>query len=574
MTTIRVASAQINTTVGDIAGNCKLVGDSIEHARALGVDIVVFPELSITGYPPEDLLLSEYFIRSNRKALDKLVERCRDIAAVIGIVDFDEDADGNIECIYNAAATIVDRRIVAVYHKHQLPNYGVFDELRYFNSGATCHVVDINGTPVGINICEDVWVTPGPGDVQGDAGARIILTLNSSPYEIGKLQKRIDLVTSLAKRNNAYAIYTNQVGGQDELVFDGSSIFAGPQGEVLAIAPRFREALVPIDIKIADDSTSVEPHGTPNNVTIVTAPLFSTRAKPSIPELSDRIEDDIGEVYEALILGTRDYVRKTGFQKIAVALSGGIDSAIVACIAVDAIGNENVVGVAMPSRYSSEASLVDAQQLADNLLIPLWRIPIEPAHRAFESMLSEQFEGTQPNTAEENVQSRIRGNVMMTIANKFGWLILTTGNKSEMATGYATLYGDMAGGFAIIKDIPKQMVYLLSQYRNQIDKDPPIPPNIISKAPSAELKPDQFDSDSLPDYDTLDPLLKAYVEERQSPEQILGQTDIDPETANRVIQMVDRNEYKRRQSPPGIKITGLAFGRDRRMPIASKWRHY
>lgn len=582
MPNIRVASAQINTTVGDIAGNCNLIADAIDEARSIGTDIVAFPELSITGYPPEDLLLSQHFVRTNRRALDDIANHCQNIAAMIGIVDYDEDDSGNIKNIYNAAAIIVDTQIVAIYHKNQLPNYGVFDELRYFTPGTTAHITDINGIPTGVNICEDIWITPGPGDTQCIAGAKLILTLNSSPYEIGKLQTRIDLVTSLAKRHGAHVVYANQVGGQDELVFDGSSIFAGPKGEVLAIAPRFQESVTAIDIEIADTSLPfAKRKGTREqsdrrgcSTTKLTAPHFSPATKPNLPSPNTTPTDDVSQVYAALTLGTRDYIHKTGFQKVAIALSGGIDSSIVACIAADAIGHENIVGVAMPSRYSSEGSIVDAQDLADRLNIPLWRVPIEPAHDAFEQMLAETFHETEPNTAEENVQSRIRGNVMMTIANKFNWLVLTTGNKSEMATGYATLYGDMAGGFAVIKDIPKQLVYQLSEYRNSIDDNPPIPQSVIDKPPSAELRPDQLDVDSLPDYDILDPLLKAYVEQRKSPEEILPQLEnIDQQTAARIIRTVDINEYKRRQSPPGVKITGLAFGRDRRMPIASRWRH-
>ena len=573
MTSLRVASAQINTTVGDIAGNCELISDAIEKARNIGADIVAFPELSITGYPPEDLLLSEHFIRVNREALDALADKCAGIAAVIGIVDFDEDEHGSIRNIYNAAAIVVDRQIVAIYHKNELPNYGVFDELRYFTPGTTCQVIDINGVPVGVNVCEDIWVHPGPGDAQCIAGAKLILTLNSSPYEIGKLQTRIDLVTSLAARHGAYVVYTNQVGGQDELVFDGSSIFAGPEGKTLAVAQRFEEEVSAIDIDIPD-SVASDCRIAHDGVSKVVAPSFEPPQHIEIAAPNPVALDDISQVYAALKLGTRDYILKTGFSKVAIALSGGIDSSIVACIAADAVGAENIVGVAMPSRYSSEGSLIDAQGLADRLDIPLWRLPIEPAHAAFEQMLSETFQGIEANTAEENVQSRIRGNVMMTIANKFGWLVLTTGNKSEMATGYATLYGDMAGGFAVIKDIPKQMVYELAEYRNSIDDHPPIPQSVIDKPPSAELRPDQLDVDSLPAYSELDPLLKAYVEDRRSSEQIYADIDnVDVATAKRIIQMVDRNEYKRRQSPPGVKVTGLAFGRDRRMPIASRWRH-
>ena len=574
MPTLRVASAQINTTVGDIAGNCGLIADAIYEARGIGADIVAFPELSITGYPPEDLLLSEHFVRVNRDALEELAEKCAEICAIIGIVDFDESDDGSIKHIYNAAAVVANKKIVTIYHKNELPNYVVFDEMRYFEPGTTCQVIDINGVPVGVNVCEDIWVTPGPSDLQCVAGAKLIFTLNSSPYEIGKLQTRIDLVTGLAARHGAYVVYTNQVGGQDELVFDGSSIFADPSGETIAIAPRFKQAVSAVDLEISDADPLAPTPPTTDRVPRISVPRFTPAERVLLNRLDADAIDDVSQVYAALTLGTRDYIHKTGFGKVAIALSGGIDSSIVACIAADAIGPENIVGVAMPSRYSSEGSLIDAQDLADRLGIPLWRVPIEPAHAAFEQMLAESFKGTSPNTAEENVQSRIRGNVMMTIANKFGWLVLTTGNKSEMATGYATLYGDMAGGFAVIKDIPKQMVYELAEYRNGVDDRQPIPRSVIDKPPSAELRPDQLDVDSLPPYEQLDPLLKAYVEERRSSEEIYSDLNrVDVPTAKRIIQMVDRNEYKRRQSPPGVKVTGLAFGRDRRMPIASRWRH-
>ena len=595
MPTIRVASAQINTTVGDIPGNCKLITDAIDEARSIGADIVAFPELAITGYPPEDLLLSQHFIRTNKHALDNISEKCCNIAAIIGIVDFDDDKNGNIKNIYNAAAIIVDRDIVNIYHKNQLPNYGVFDELRYFTPGTKCQIVEINGIPVRINICEDIWVSPSPGDAQCTIRPKLIFTINSSPYEIGKLQTRIDIVTSLAKRHQAYAIYTNQVGGQDELVFDGSSIFAGPEGETIAIAPRFKEAITAIDIDTASTPHASQSESSINSSSLseqdkylnhkeetrlttappkIVAPRFTPTVKTELPPSYNSPIDDISQVYAALTLGTRDYILKTGFQKATIALSGGIDSSIVACIAVDAIGQKNIVGVSMPSRYSSKGSVIDAQKLTEQLKIPLWQIPIEPAHVAFEQMLREIFHSADPNTAEENVQSRIRGNVMMTIANKFNWLVLTTGNKSEIATGYATLYGDMAGGFAVIKDIPKQLVYQLAEYRNAISERPPIPKSVINKPPSAELRPHQLDADSLPPYEILDPLLRAYVEERESSEEILANLDnIDQRTAVRIIQMVNINEYKRRQAPPGVKVTGLAFGRDRRMPIASRWRH-
>ncbi len=581
MKSLRVASAQINTTVGDIDGNCDLILGAVEEARSTGCDIIAFPELCVTGYPPEDLLLSERFIRENRSALDRVAKGCRGIAAAIGMVDFEEDDSGHITKVFNGAAIVADGDILAIYHKNHLPNYGVFDELRYFTPGDKCHLVDINGVPIGINVCEDIWVEPGPADAQCLAGAKVIFTLNSSPYEAGKLHTRLSIVSNLAKRYGAYAVYTNQVGGQDELVFDGGSIFVGPDGETLAIAPRFEEAVTALDLDISEtqhsESNSSQLDARPIPITVNP---FATKEKLALPKIEEAELDTLDEIYAALVMGTRDYISKTGFQKVAIALSGGIDSSLVACIGVDAIGAQNVTGVSMPSRYSSEGSIADAQVLADRLKIPLWRVPIEPAHAAFDDMLESAFEGTEPNVAEENVQSRIRGNVMMTIANKFGWLVLTTGNKSEMATGYATLYGDMAGGFAVIKDIPKQTVYELAERRNEVGNDNPIPRSVIEKPPSAELKPDQTDQDSLPPYSVLDRILHAYIEERKSAEEIIRDEEAivqgeaaDADTVIRIVGMVDRNEYKRRQSPPGVKITGLAFGRDRRLPIASRWRH-
>ena len=505
--------------------------------------------------------------------------------AAIGFVDRVESADDTMPNLYNAAAIATGGEMVAVHHKWHLPNYGVFDERRYFQPGDACQVIDIDGIKVGFSICEDIWVRPGPADAQCGAGADLIVCLNASPYELGKLDTRIELMRAFASRYGAAGVYVNQVGGQDELVFDGASFVIAPDGELHAVVPQWQESVMAIDVPVKAgprqsgcETVDVNNRQVAHVSTSVGASLSD--AKPALEVPSATMMGRHEDIYSALVTGTRDYVRKTGFSKVAVAISGGIDSALVAVIAADALGAENVVGVNMPSRYSSVGSVSDSETLAANLGIPLWDIPIEPAHEAFDSMLAATFSGTAPNTAEENVQARIRGNVMMTIANKFGWLVLTTGNKSEMATGYATLYGDMAGGFAVIKDIPKQLVYELAEYRNAAAPDnPPIPRAIIDKPPSAELKPDQTDQDSLPDYEVLDAILAAYVEQRKSPEQIieeLAPTWYDAraslaQTVQRVVGMVDRNEYKRRQAPPGIKITGLAFGRDRRMPIASGW---
>ena len=566
MDSIRVAVAQLNTAVGDISGNTERIADAIRRARGLECDLVAVPELAVTGYPPEDLLLSDEFVSANLAALDQIVAETHGIFAAIGFVERVESSDGGAPELYNAVAVAVDGRIVSVHRKHHLPNYGVFDERRYFTPGDTADVVNVRGVQVGFSICEDIWVQPGPADTQCESGARLLVSLNASPYEVGKLGDRFNLLRRVTRGNSAAGVYVHQVGGQDELVFDGASFVIAPDGSLHAVAPQWQEGVFAFDVPLMPDGQATQGDQ-----------LMSGHVSGPGITLLDYHED----IYAALVVGTRDYVRKTGFSKVAVAISGGIDSALVATIATDALGADNVVGVNMPSRYSSDGSMTDSEQLAAKLGIPLWDIPIEPAHSVFEDMLASTFAGTDPNTAEENVQARIRGNVIMTVANKFGWLVLTTGNKSEMATGYATLYGDMAGGFAVIKDIPKGLVYELARHRNSTDAaNPPIPQAIIDKPPSAELRPDQTDQDSLPDYDTLDAILAAYVEERKSAAQIvdlLAADGTDSERAEmsatvaRVVAMVDRNEYKRRQSPPGVKITGLAFGRDRRMPIASGW---
>ena len=585
MDSIRVAVAQLNTVVGDAPGNAAKAADAIDKARALQCEIIALPELCVTGYPPEDLLLSDAFIDANLVAVNQLAAKTRDIVAAIGFVDREESADESTPKLYNAAAIATGGELTSVHHKWHLPNYGVFDERRYFQPGHACQVIEVDGIKVGFSICEDIWVQPGPADAQCLAGANLVVCLNASPFELGKLDARVELMRAFATRYGAAGVYVNQVGGQDELVFDGASFVIAPDGELHAVAPQWQETVVAFDVPIktrpkqrCNGSEEIEGREVEHVAISVGARLRDDKRALDAP--STTMMGHHEDIYCALVTGTRDYVRKTGFSKVAVAISGGIDSALVATIAADSLGAENIVGVTMPSRYSSAGSVSDSETLATNLGIPLWNIPIEPAHDAFDSMLAAAFSGTAPNTAEENVQARIRGNVMMTIANKFGWLVLTTGNKSEMATGYATLYGDMAGGFAVIKDIPKQLVYELAEYRNAASPDnPPIPQAIIDKPPSAELKPDQTDQDSLPDYEVLDAILAAYVEQRKSPERIVDELaprwDGDrvslAQTVQRVVSMVDRNEYKRRQAPPGVKITGLAFGRDRRMPIASAW---
>ncbi len=541
MTKFRAALAQINTTVGDLRGNTAKIIEYIDRARAEGADLVSFPELTITGYPPEDLLYKHNLIRDNRACLDELIEHSTGIAVVVGFVDRDEE-------LFNAAAVIQDRKLLGVYHKVHLPNYGVFDEQRYFQSGSECPVFDINGTCVGVNVCEDIWYESGPTNVQSKAGARVIMNINGSPYHRGKGRFREQMLADRARDNGVYVFYTNLVGGQDELVFDGGSCVFSPSGDVLARGKQFEEDLLLVDINPDATHPAVDPN-----------------PEPALADLE--------EVYEALTIGTRDYVRKNGFEKVVIGLSGGIDSTLTATIAADALGPENVVVVTMPSRYSSEGSIADSDILAKNLGVKLWNISIEDMFQSSLDSLDPLFAGTGSGVAEENLQARMRGNLLMAISNKFGWLVLTTGNKSEMAMGYGTLYGDMAGGFAVIKDVPKVLVYELAETRNARDPSPVIPQSVIDKEPSAELRPDQKDTDSLPPYSVLDPVLEAYVEQDKSPADIISM-GFDEEMVKRVIKAVDRNEYKRRQAAPGVKITPRNFGRDRRMPIVNWYRGF
>ena len=577
MRTFRLALAQVNPTVGDLEGNTRKVLESIEAARALRADLVAFPELVIPGYPPEDLLLKPSFIQENRKALDRVVAQSQDIALVVGFVDAQDNE------LFNAAAVAWNGQLVGIYHKLYLPNYGVFDEDRYFKPGRLCPVYTIQGASVGVNVCEDIWYALGPVPVQRDAGAQIIVNINGSPYHAGKGRYREQMLATRATDNGVYIAYVNTVGGQDELVFDGASAIFDPEGEIIARGAQFQEDLLVADLDV--DSVFRQhlrdPRPRKETFDILQAVGEAQRVHVSDPGLDgDRPPlsprqvtplDPVGEVYHALVLGTQDYVRKNGFQKVLVSLSGGIDSSITCCIAVDALGKECVQAVAMPSRYSSEGSIADSKTLTDNLGIPLWILPIEPAHRAFEEVLEPRFQGTEPNVAEQNVQARIRGNLLMALSNKFGWLVLTTGNKSEYAMGYATLYGDMAGGFGVIKDVPKTLVYELSRWRNA-NGEPrdAIPQSVIQKPPSAELKPDQRDEDDLPPYSLLDQVLLAYVEEDRSYEEMVGM-GFEPGVVKRVMRAVDRSEYKRRQAPVGIKITPRAFGRDRRMPIVNRY---
>ncbi|HUT97333.1 MAG TPA: NAD+ synthase [Dehalococcoidales bacterium] len=572
----RIAMAQLNTTVGDFEGNLQKMLKAVERAKVAGVDLLTFPELAVCGYPPEDLLFKSRFIAENRRYLQKLVEASAGITIVAGFADAN---DG----IYNAAAVIHDGGLADVYHKIFLPNYGVFDENRYFRPGDSCPVYIIAGVGVGVTICEDIWYKGGPASVQAHAGAEVIVNISASPYHFGKGNTREEMIATRARDNTAIFAYNNLVGGQDELVFDGGSLVLDEKGRLLARGKQFEEDMILADLDVAavaqarrrepgrqkGAASQKDPPWPVTRATLSEKP-FNTE-KPSISPRKVKTRSLPAEIYDALVLGTGDYITKNGFKKVLIGLSGGVDSSLVAAIAVDALGKSNVVGVAMPSRYSSEESLSDAELLAENLGIRLLNIPIERVFQAYHDTLAEAFKETKPDITEENIQARIRGNILMALSNKFGWLVLTTGNKSEMATGYTTLYGDMAGGFAVIKDVPKTMVYELARYRNELAESDLIPSSVIDKPPSAELRPEQKDSDTLPPYELLDPVLKAYVEEDKSVEQIIA-TGVDEEVVRRAARLVDGSEYKRRQAPPGVKITTRAFGRDRRLPITNRYK--
>jgi NAD+ synthase (glutamine-hydrolysing) len=570
---IRIALAQINPTVGDLDGNVARILANVEAAKAQGADMVVFPELAIPGYPPEDLLLKPQFIEANLAALERVAAAAQDILIVVGFVDRQDD-------IYNAAAVCWQGRVAGIYHKQYLPNYGVFDENRYFQAGHEATVFRWGVVTFGVNVCEDIWYPDGPAEAQAFAGgAQVIVNLSASPYHAGKGGFRERMLATRAADNTCLIAFCNMVGGQDELVFDGQSLVFDAQGNLLARGRAFEEDLLVVDLDLGDvfsrrlHDPRRRQHRPDSDDTVTSITLSPPLSPPlaggreggrSVTAPLDRLE----EIYRALVLGTRDYTRKNGFQTAVVGVSGGIDSSLVATIAADAIGPQHVVGMRLPSRYTSDTSNDVAARLAANLGIRLLTIPIEPAFDAYLKMLKESFAGTEPGVAEENIQARIRGNVWMALSNKFGWLVLTAGNKSEMGVGYATLYGDMAGGFAVIKDVPKTLVYELAEWRNE--QSPAIPEEALTRPPTAELRANQKDTDSLPPYEVLDPILKSYVEEDRSAEEIAA-LGFDRETVLRVIRMVDRSEYKRRQAPPGIKITPRAFGRDRRLPITNRF---
>lgn len=579
MRTFRIALAQINTTVGDLDGNTAKIIGSMFRAHELGADLVAFPELAVTGYPPEDLLFKHQFIEDNKARIRQIVAASDAITSIVGFVDSDSD-------VHNAAAVAHGGRLAGVYHKMYLPNYGVFDEERYFRAGRECPVFVIKGTRVGINVCEDIWQAVGPTVVQRAAGAEIIVNISASPFYSGKIRWRENMLATRAADNELYVAYVNLVGGQDELVFDGASIIFDPLGEVVARGSQFEEDLIVADLDLdavfraraRDTRSRKESAALLNQVGTSHVSVVSEEpnvAKPPLPSRRPKRYDRTGEIYAALVTGTRDYVRKSGFSKVLISLSGGVDSSLVATIAVDALGPNSVYGISMPSRYSSEGSVLHARELAENLGIELntAQMEIEDVFSAALRTLEPHFKDSAPGLAEENLQSRIRGLLVMAMSNKYGWLVLTTGNKSELAVGYATIYGDMAGGYAVIKDVPKTLVYDLCRYRNARDGSPVIPESVLTKPPSAELRTGQTDQDSLPPYDVLDPILRAYVEEDRSFKDIV-EAGFDEQTVRDVVTLVDRNEYKRRQAPPGIKITPRNFGRDRRMPIANRYRPF
>lgn len=583
---LRLALAQINASVGDLSGNSRKIIAAIESSVASGVQLLCFPELALTGYPPEDLLLKPNFIRDTRDALAAIVACTRDLADLTIVLGFVERA----EDVYDSAAIIHAGQLITTYQKQFLPNYGIFDENRYFQAGQTTALYDIAGCRVGVSVCEDIWYPTGPATQQGYAGAEVLVNISASPYHVGKWRERERMLATRASDTGSIVAYTNLVGGQDELVFDGSSCVFDERGNLLARAQAFAEDLLIVDLEVEGvfrqrlhdprlRKARVDLAGRLDLIAVTDQRGDGSASPSSVPAsspIAPRVEPvlpDVEEIYAALVLGTRDYVVKNGFREVVIGLSGGIDSALTAAVAVDALGPEAVHGVLMPSRYSSSGSLTDAAALAESLGIATMTLPIQEPVEAVLRTLHDPLARIEPGITQENIQSRTRGIFLMALSNAYGWLVLATGNKSEMAVGYATLYGDMAGGFAVIKDVWKTTVYELARMRNARGARPVIPQSTIEKPPSAELRPNQRDTDSLPPYELLDPILRAYVEEDRGLEEIvaLGYPEQD---VRRVLKLVDHSEYKRHQAPPGVKVTRRAFGRDRRLPLTSGYHEW
>jgi NAD+ synthase (glutamine-hydrolysing) len=570
---MRLALAQINTVVGDLDGNRALILARLDEARAAAADLALFPELAVTSYPPEDLLLRPAFVRAARRSLDEIAAATNGITALVGFPHFDGD-------LYNACAVCSDGAIVAIYRKRFLPNYGVFDEQRYFASARDLLLLRSGECLVGVTICEDMWQPGPPATDLALAGAQLLVNVSASPFHVGKEREREEMFQQRARDTASFVAFVNAVGGQDELIFDGHSCVLDDEGEVLARAPGFEEALLVVDVdpaaamgrRLSDARRrALAEQSERPAIQTVTLPEAAQSLRPLVSETSP-LEEELEQMRLALELGLHDYVDKNGFSDIVVGLSGGIDSALTVALAVEALGPERVHGVSMPSRFSSEGTRGDAQRLAEGLGIDFREIPIQPIVEDFEQALARHFEGRDRDLTEENVQARVRGVLLMALSNKFGWLVVATGNKSELSVGYATLYGDMAGGFALLKDVFKTDVFRLSRHLNEraVGREL-IPQTIIDRAPSAELRDNQLDQDSLPPYPELDKVLEAYVELDRSREELLAD-GFDAGVVDRALAMIDRAEYKRRQAPPGVKLRPKAFGRDRRTPITNRWR--
>jgi NAD+ synthase (glutamine-hydrolysing) len=570
---MRIALAQINTTVGDLDGNRARILEAIDEARRADADLVLLPELAVTSYPPEDLLLRPGFVRAARESLDEIARATQDVVALVGFPHLDRD-------LYNACAVCAGGEVKAIYRKRFLPNYGVFDEDRYFAPARDCLLLELGDTLIGPTICEDMWQPGPPATELALAGAQLLTNISASPFHVCRDRERREMFATRARDNACFVAFCNAVGGQDELIFDGHSLVLDEEGQVLARGPGFEEALLVVDINPVDAvgrrlrdvrrrALARERSETPNAPVVALGPARD-HAQGALPQLAPEL-GELEQMRLALELGLRDYVDKNGFREIVIAVSGGIDSALTAALAVEALGPERVHCVSMPSRYSSEETRRDARLLAERLETDFRELPIADVVGAFDTTLAESFAGVEPDLTEENIQARIRGVLLMALSNKFGWLVVATGNKSELSVGYATLYGDMAGGFALLKDVFKTDVFRLARYLNERSGTEMIPETIIERAPSAELRDNQLDQDSLPPYDALDRVLEAYVEQDRSREE-LSQDGFDADVVERALALIDRAEYKRRQAPPGVRLTPKAFGRDRRTPITNRWR--